>query len=246
MSPLHALVLFDHSPSLQPQRLMEAFAAWKLGTMQVLKTAPEVHFQTTHGLLTLRRVNGPIAAEKVEPAAKRSVARFSTEAKWRRHTHQVEVTLAAPGFGVAVCTAFTRALAAIAQACSGVGIYWSSGDVAHDADFFIHASEDDVPLMLWSAVEVKRDGSNPKQPVVFVSSAGLGQFGLPELQIVAPSGRVDEAIGYLLDLGAQVVERGKALPEGATQGLDGESISARYDVPSPGTMQCATVPLPER
>jgi hypothetical protein len=61
----------------------------------------------------------------------------------------------------------------------------------------------------------------------------MKQLELPDLLLVAPSGKADEALPMLYDLLAYVVSRGRPLAEGDTVGRTAaEKLPVHY-VPSP-------------
>ena len=64
-------------------------------------------------------------------------------------------------------------------------------------------------------------------------SLGMKQLELPDLLLVAPSGKADEALPMLYDLLAYVVSRGRPLADGDTVGRTAaEKLPVHY-VPSP-------------
>jgi Domain of unknown function (DUF4261) len=240
-----AFVLLDSAPTLERERVREALTAWGIESTLPFGESSEtiLSVETKDGTLFIAPMPGPVPNNEADDAAKYSLSRFSTEAKWRPHTEHLVVTTMAKESTVGAMQAFTRAVAGIAQLVNAVGVYWGNGHVAHDADFFVSAAEEDVPLMAWSGVRSARDGNN-----VSLLSTGLRQFELPELMVRAKADQGNEALAYLFDLGAYIVSRGEALPDGDTVGRTAkEKMRVTYEAsPFTATEKIAVVTLPSR
>jgi len=124
---------------------------------------------------------------------------------------------------------FTRAVAAITEWSSAVGVYWGAGSVAHAARFFLLTVENlAVPLPAWTGVSVA-EGSGR---VRFLST-GMSQFSLPELMVTAPAAHGRASLAYFFELLSHVVKRGEAFASGDTVGRsERESVPVIYE-PSP-------------
>jgi Domain of unknown function (DUF4261) len=238
-----AFVLLDSAPSLEGERVREALSAWGIESSLGEFSDTVLSVETQDGTLFIAPMPGPVPKSEADEAAKYSLSRFATEAKWRPHTEHLVVTTMAKERTVDAMQAFTRAVAGIAQLTNAVGVYWGNGHVAHDADFFVSAAEEDLPLMAWSGVSSARDGDS-----ISLLSTGLRQFELPELMIRAKAHQGNEALAYLFDLAEYIVQRGEALPDGDTVGRTAkEKMRVRYEAsPLTATEKIAVVTLPER
>jgi hypothetical protein len=128
--------------------------------------------------------------------------------------------------------AFTRVVAAIAEANDAVGVYWGGGHVTNDSKVFIELaapSEDPLGLaMLWNGLEITTEGDR-----VSYLTLGMQQLNLPNIHLTAQLADARHAIHVLFDCVTYVIQRGSALPAGDTVGRTaGERIPVRYE-PSP-------------
>jgi Domain of unknown function (DUF4261) len=240
---MHAFVLVDCAPTITAHGLREALTAWGVEASNEQTEEGVVSIDTRHGSLLVVQMPAPIPNGEADAAAKYSLSRFSSEAKWRPHTQHLLVTLRTKDKTVETVRAFTRAIAGIVQLVNAVGVYWGNGHVAHDADFFVSAADEDVPLMAWSGVSMAREGKD-----VSLVTTGLRQFELPELMVRAGGTQGNEALAYLFDLASYIVQRGEALPDGDTVGRTAsEKMRVKYETsPFEPSQQIATVRLPTR
>ncbi len=86
-------------------------------------------------------------------------------------------------------------------------------------------------LPLWSGVSIAREPRRRRR--LSFLSLGMRQLALPELWLVVPAAKGDEALATLFDLLASVVKRGRALPEGDTVGPTEHGRWPVHYVPSP-------------
>src|SRR5262249_38837257 len=137
------------------------------------------------------------------------------------------VTLHAEGDVTTRLSMLTSILAAIAEASPAVGIYWGDAGATHDPEFFREIAKSrttDSRLMLWTGISIARDGERYS-----LLSLGMKQFALPDLLLVVPPAKTDDAIPFMLDLLGMVVHGGKPLPEGDTVGRSAtEKLPVHY------------------
>ncbi|MGD0052927.1 MAG: DUF4261 domain-containing protein [Vulcanimicrobiaceae bacterium] len=129
-------------------------------------------------------------------------------------------------------TAFTRVVAAIAEANDAVGVYWGGGHATHDPKFFVEMadpSQESTGLpMLWNGIEITHEGDR-----VSLLTLGMQQLNLPNIHLTAPRAQGNDAVADLFDCASYLIQRGSALPAGDTVGRTaGERIPVRYE-PSP-------------
>jgi hypothetical protein len=163
-------------------------------------------------------------------------ARFSISAmngKWKLPPHKAHLVVTAEGKGDAMArlSAFTSLLAAVAEVSSAVGVYCGDAGATHDPKFVREIARLRSPterLMVWSGVSIARDGERYS-----LLSLGMKSFGLPDLLLVVPRAKADEAIQRMFDLLAYAIERGAALPEGDTVGPSEKERWPVHYVPSP-------------
>jgi hypothetical protein len=161
-------------------------------------------------------------------------ARFSVSALrtgWELPVHKAHMVVAfrdTSNSAIDSVSRFTSLLAALAKASDAVGVYWGSAGATHDAKFFIAAAEAQetvLRMMLWTGVSVATESEER----LSLLSVGMKQLDLPDLLLVAPKSRMDEALEMFFDLLAYVAERGRRLPDGDTVGRsDTERLAVRY------------------
>ena len=129
-------------------------------------------------------------------------------------------------------SAFTSLVAAVLEASSAVGVYFGGAGATHDPKFFQDVARERDPssrIVLWSGVSIARQEDGR----LSLLSLGMKQLALPDVLLVVPSKRADDAISTLFDLIGYEVMRGRALPEGDTFGrTEIEKLPVHY-VPSP-------------
>jgi len=174
----------------------------------------------------------PVPKREADEAARYSVSALG--GRWNLPLHKAHLVVVAQGGGSPLerLGAFTSILAAVVEASPAVGVYCGSAGASHDPKFFRElAREHDVRsrLPLWSGVSITREADGR----ISLLSLGMKQLELPDLLLVASSGKADEALPMLYDLLAYVVSRGGPLADGATVGRTAaEKIPVHY-VPSP-------------
>ncbi len=164
-------------------------------------------------------------------------ARFSVSAlggRWKLPLHKAHLVVTAHGTGdrAESLSAFTSLVAAVVEASPAVGVYFGNAGATHDPKFFRDVAREKDPtsrLVLWSGVSIARQPDGR----LALLSLGMKQLALPDVLLVVPSKKADQAISTLFDLVGYEVMRGIALPEGDTFGRsDFEKLPVHY-VPSP-------------
>jgi hypothetical protein len=162
-----------------------------------------------------------------------AAARFSLSAlngKWKLPPHKAHlaVTVEAKGEAMARLAAFTSLLAAVAEASSAVGVYCGAAGATHDPRFFREiASERSVSerLKLWTGVSIAAEEGERYS----LLSLGMKSFELPDLLLVVPRAKADDAIDRMFSLLESLIARGKAFPEGDTVGRSAsEKLKVHY------------------
>lgn len=201
-------------------------------------------FELDPGSLIIAHMPAAIPDGEADAAADFSLGRFGTGPAWQPHeTHLTVVLTSGDAPDLEVVTFFTQAVAAVAEAAQATGVYWGSGNVAHEASFFVDMADTDMPLMLWSGVSFARNDDE----VSFLTT-GLRQFGLPELCIKAPPSMGNEALACLFDFAGYIVSRGQELPDGDTIGRTAaEKLKVSYETsPFDESERVAVLTLPVR
>lgn len=175
----------------------------------------------------------PIPTGEVEQGAEFSVGRFRAGAgPYPRHGGHWTVALSGvpdrPPLQPLV--RLTWAVAAATEAAGVLGVYWSNGQVTHEARFFLDLARglpaDGLPLPLWTGVSLARH----KGGTSLLSLGIMRQFGLPDLRLTTPEGRGNEGLGVFFDLLAYLVRRGEPLQDGDTVGrTPEEKLRVRYE-----------------
>jgi len=166
----------------------------------------------------------PVPEGEAEEAVRLSLSALGTG--WMLPEHRFHIVVAATNLGedsaVPARCDFTRLVAAVARACSAVGVYWSGASATHEPEFFFDTARDaELPIALWTGVSVARDGAER----VSLLSLGMGQFGMDELLLTGPIEEAGVAIEMFFDLLAYAVRRGSTVQPGETVGrTDDERI----------------------
>jgi hypothetical protein len=149
-------------------------------------------------------------------------ARFSVMAiakKWTLPPHTAHLMVMTMNAGASPLERARTAhrLIAAATAAAGpnaVGVYVGDGGVTHPADFYIDVVGDEADaIVAWSGVSFGRSGER----LSFLST-GMGQLGLPDVELAFQSTQPADALAALYDIMLYVARRGTALPEGDTVG----------------------------
>jgi hypothetical protein len=229
---LLAFVLLPHRELPDPNRLRSALESWKL-PVDAIEPGEVLSATLPIGTLFVAHMPAPIPKGEADSAARFSVGVFRPNAMWAPHVTHLVVSVVGgepkKKPTLAATKAFTRAVAAVAEATDAVGVYWGNGNVAHEASFFRSiAADSEFPLMLWTGVSLARSATE-----VSLLTTGLRQFELPDIMMNAPAKGGNAALAYLFDLATYVIERGKAIPDGDTVGRTArERVPVRYE-PSP-------------
>jgi len=184
------------------------------------------------GYAVVALMPAPVPKHEADEAARYSVSTLGGRWKLPLHKAHLVVVVQSGGSALERLGAFTSILAAVVEASSGVGVYCGSAGASHDPKFFRElAREPDARsrLPLWSGVSIAREADGR----LSLLSLGMKQLELPDLLLVAPSGKADEALPMLYDLLAYIVSRGRPLADGDTVGRTAaEKLPVHY-VPSP-------------
>jgi hypothetical protein len=174
----------------------------------------------------------PVPHHEAEDAVRYSVSALDGRWKLGEHKAHLVVTSRVSAQTADTLSSFTSLVAAVARAASAVGIYCGGAGATHDPKFFdAIALERDTKsrLVLWNGVAIARapDGR------LSVLSLGMKQLDLPNLLLLVPDAKGDEALGMAFDLLGYVVHSGKAVPEGATVGRTASEKMPVHYVRSP-------------
>jgi len=174
----------------------------------------------------------PVPNHEADEAARYSVSTLG--GRWKLPPHKAHLVVTARGTGTAVETlsAFTSITAAVVEVSPAVGVYVGSAGATHDPRFFRDVARDhdsSARLMLWSGVSI----AHAERGRVELLSLGMRQLELPDLLLVAPTSRANEALPMLYDLLDYLVSRGAPLPEGDTVGRTAAEKLLVHYVPSP-------------
>jgi Domain of unknown function (DUF4261) len=174
----------------------------------------------------------PVPNREADEAARYSVSALGGQ--WKLPLHKAHLVVVSQGGGSPLESlgTFTSILAAVVEASSAVGVYCGNAGATHDPKFFRElAREHDVRsrLPLWSGVSIAGEPDGR----LSLLSLGMKRLELPDLLLVAPGRKADEALPMLYDLLAYVVARGRPLADGDTVGRSAaEKLPVHY-VPSP-------------
>jgi hypothetical protein len=177
----------------------------------------------------LMMIPSPVPKGEADEAARYSISGLNGKWKLPPHKAHIIVTIpAARGDAVTRLSALTSLLAAVAEVSPAVGIYCGDAGATHDPKFFrtMAAGGNVFPsrIMLWNGVSIAREGDRYS-----LLSLGMKQLDLPDLLLIVPPARADDAITFMMDLLTMVVRDGKALPEGDTVGRSAtEKLPVHY------------------
>jgi len=236
-----AFVLLSASALPKGEDVERAFASYaangqtlRLGRSKAKKPGGEtLEFDTAGGgYAIVALMPAPVPNNEADEAVRYSVSALG--GRWKLPLHKAHLVVVAQGGGSPLerLGAFTSILAAVVEASSTVGVYCGNAGATHDPRFFRElAREHDARsrLPLWSGVSIAREADGR----LSLLSLGMKQLELPDLLLVAPSGKADEALPMLYDLLAYVISRGRPLADGDTVGRTAaEKLPVHY-VPSP-------------
>ena len=192
---------------------------------------PVAAFETSVGRAMVGLIPAPVPKGEADEAAHYSVSALDRKWKLPPHRAHLVVTLHAQGDAMTRISLLTSILAAIAESSPAVGIYWGDAGATHDPKFFRDIAKERTTLSrlaLWTGFSIAREG-----PRLSLLSLGMKQFDLPDLLLVAPLAKSQDAIPFMFDLLGMAIEGGKPLPEGDTVGRTAtEKLPVHY-VPSP-------------
>jgi Domain of unknown function (DUF4261) len=159
----------------------------------------------------------PVPHHEAEDAVRYSVSALEGRWKLPEHKAHLVVTSRESAQTAETLSAFTSLVAAVSRSSSAVGIYCGGAGATHDPKFFESiALERDTKsrLVLWNGVAI----AHAPEGRLSLLSLGMKQLDLPDLLLLIPEAKGDEALGMAFDLLGYVVHSGKAVPEGATVG----------------------------
>ena len=230
-----AFVLLRDVKLPKGEAIERAFGAYALEG-QTLRVRPgtkkhgdldDVELELDGGTAFVALMPAPVPKGEADAAARYSISALNGQ--WKLPSHKAHLIVTAEGKGDAMSrlAAFTSLLAAVAEASSAVGVYCGDAGATHDPKFFREiAKERTTPsrLMLWTGVSIARDGERYR-----LLSLGMKQFELPDLLLVVPPAKADDALPFMFDLLGMIVASGKALPEGDTVGRSAtEKLRVHY------------------
>ena len=176
-------------------------------------------------------VAGPVANAEADTAAFLSLS--AVNGRWRLARHAAHLALSLEGpmqtredgllgrlsgstraaTQLERLSTFTRVVAAVSKAASGIGVYWAGGPVTHAPDFFHEvAREATLPLPLWVGVSVTPEPGGRTSLLSF----GMQQISLPDLLLVTPSADLADSVDFFFSALATIAERGRPPEEGET------------------------------
>jgi hypothetical protein len=237
-----AFVLLAEPKLPKGEAVERAFAAYALDG-QKLRARPSaakkpgaadtLEFDTGGGAYAVVALM-PVAVpnHEADEAVRYSVSAFG--GRWKLPAHKAHLVVTARGTGGAreSLSAFTSLVAAVAEASSAVGVYCGNAGATHDPKFFRETARDrdaSSRLVLWTGVSIAR-GEDGRLSLL---SLGMKQLALPDLLLVVPGSKANEALPMLFDLLGDALSRGEALPEGDTVGRTASEKLPVHYVPSP-------------
>jgi hypothetical protein len=223
-----AVVLLSDARLPKGEAIERAFAAYAIKgqTLRYRPQKPEkgadgkgeaitVELDGRYAIVAL--MPAPVPNREADEAARYSISALADKWKLPPHKAHLVVTAKASGNVVDGLSSFTSLLAAVAEASSAVGIYCGGAGATHDPKFFRELAADRAVypsrMMLWTGVSIAREGERYS-----LLSLGMAQFHLPDLLLIVPPARTDDALPFMIDLLGMVVRDGKAMPEGDTVG----------------------------
>jgi hypothetical protein len=223
-----AFVLLAEAKLPEGEDVERAFAAYA-GKGQVLSYRPGkpkkaegavdgIEFDTGGGgraVVALMPVAVP--NREADEAVRYSISAMN--GRWKLPPHKAHLVVTGQGNGKAVddLGAFTSLVAAVVDVSHAVGVYCGNAGATHDPKFFTETAHEHaiaIRLTLWNGVSIARADDGRLE----LLSLGMGQLGLPNLLLVVPKGKANDAIPALFDLLADSVSRGAAIPDGDTVG----------------------------
>lgn len=182
------------------------------------EVAPGVLEAARLGRVTL--TSGEALAD-MEAARARGLSKILTDEPLPAHVASWHLALA-PAAGlskVAALDAVTRLAAALARSTDAVGVYFEAGRVMHPARWVLGALREKTPAAwLWVGFELGGDKER-----LTLTSLGLGQAGLAELELGAARADIGAAIETFFELVARALARGSDFPDGAELAREGKS-----------------------
>jgi hypothetical protein len=237
-----AFVLLSEPRLPKAQDVARAFAAFALPGQTLRQTPGKAKKRGGADALEFELGGGRVAFVSLMPVAipnheADDAVRFSVSAlggRWKLPPHKAHLVVTVPGAPASAeaLSTFTSVVAAVVEVSRAVGVYWGEAGATHDPKFFLElarAHDATSRLPLWSGVSIARE---PDGRLSFLS-LGMKQLALPDLWLVVPAAKGDEALATLFDLLASVVKRGHALPEGDTVGPTEHERWPVHYVPSP-------------
>jgi hypothetical protein len=233
-----AFVLLSQAKLPRGEAIERAFPAYAVKG-QTLRYRPEKSKKADGDALTLEAGAGqavvmlipsPVPKGEADEAARYSISALNGKWKLPPHKAHLIVTLHGEGDAMTRLSALTSILAAVAEVSPAVGIYCGDAGATHDPRFFRELARSRTTpsrLALWTGISIAREDNEDKRYSLL--SLGMKQFELPDLLLVVPPAKTDDAIPFMLELLGMVVESGKPLPEGDTVGRSAtEKLPVHY------------------
>lgn len=224
--------VLTNSPTLPTRASLESAARALNVDLDVKESASGLTLAMSGATVKLLAVPGPVPNAEADTSAFLSLS--AVNGRWRLGKHtahlalSLEGTMQAKAAGImsrlsgATRTAtpierlsqFTRVVAAVTKAASGIGVHWAAGPVTHSPEFFAQvAKEAEVPLPLWIGVSLTPEPNGRTS----VLSFGMQQLSLPDLLLNGPSAdELPDTIDFFFSALATVAERGRPPSEGET------------------------------
>jgi hypothetical protein len=162
----------------------------------------------------------PIPREEIEAAC--AASWFWPEAASVVLPHRAHLVVSVLGGEVDAVTRhllLSRLVAAVAAAAEALGIYWASAGLVHKpADVYaaaLEAGPETLPLQLWVAFRLHGQDEDS----VVLSTQGLEEFGVPELEVAGRGRTAQEVYEFAFNVAHYVLLGGTELKDGETIGM---------------------------
>ena len=224
--------VLTHTPSLPTRSALEAAARDLDLTLNCKESATGLTLAVSGATVRVLCVPGPVPNAEADTSAFLSLS--AVNGRWRLGKHTAHLALSLEGTmqtktsglmgrlsgstreatRLERLSQFTRVVAAVTRAASGIGVHWAAGPVTHSPEFFTQvAKEAAVPLPLWIGVSLTPEPGGRTS----VLSFGMQQLALPDLLLSGPAAAdLPDTIDFFFSALATVAERARAPAEGET------------------------------